>query len=268
MIIIAEKINGSIPSMGKAIAEHDVEHIKDIARRQAEAIGDNGYIDCCASVDVDEVETLHWMIDAIQEVTDAPIAVDSPSAEACIGAMKYCNKPGMINSISGEGNKMEVVLPVIADTPWTVMALLCDDSGIPKDAEGRIKVLDRIMAECKKYGIAEDRVFIDPMVEMICTAEEGISIVLDVIKYCKKTYPEVHISGAISNISFNLPYRKILNIAFVVTCMAFGMDSGVLDPLSRDLLGAIYAAECMSGEDYYCMEYISAFREGLFGPKQ
>ncbi len=264
MIIIGEKINGSIPSMGKAIAERNEEWIKDIAKKQADAGAD--FIDCCASVDVDEVETLHWMIDLIQSVTDTPISVDSPSAQACVDAMKYCNKPGLINSVSGEGNKIDIVFPVIADTKWQVMALLCDDSGIPKSAADRIRVLDHIMAKAKEYGIAENRIHIDPLVEMLCTAEDGIAVLLEVMAYAKEHYPGVHLSGAISNISFNLPYRKIINIAFAVMSITAGMDSAVMDPLNRDLRGAIYATEALKGEDDYCMEYIGAFREGIFGP--
>ena len=266
MIIIGEKINGSIPSMGKAIAERNEEWIKDIAKKQADAGAD--FIDCCASVDVGEVETLEWLINLVQEVCDTPISVDSPDARVCVEAMKACKKPGLINSVSGEGDKIDVVFPVIADTKWEVMALLCDDSGIPKSAADRIRVLDHIMAKAKEYGIAENRIHIDPLVEMLCTAEDGIAVVVEVMEYIKKNYPKAHISGAVSNISFNLPYRKILNIAFTVMSINAGMDSAVLDPLNRDLRGAIYAAEALKGEDYFCMEYINAFREGVFGPVQ
>ena len=266
MIIIAEKLNGSIPAMAKAIAEHNEEYIKDIAIKEAEAGSD--FIDCCASVEVGEVETLNWIIETVQSVVDTPIAVDSPNARVCIECMKTCKKPGLINSVSGEGDKIDVVFPVIADTKWDVMALLCDDTGIPKTAQDRIRVLDNIMARAKEFGIKESRIHIDPLVEMLCTSEDGISMVVEVMKYIKEHYPKAHISGAVSNISFNLPYRKILNIAFAVLAISAGMDSGVLDPLSRDLRGAIYAAEAMMGQDDFCMEYITACREGIFGPQK
>ena len=252
MIIIGEKINGSIPSMAKAIAARDEEWIKDIARKQAEAGAD--FIDCCASVDEGELETLEWMIGLIQSVCDTPISVDSPNARACVEAMKFCKKPGLINSVSGEGDKIDVVFPVIADTKWQVMALLCDDTGIPKSAEDRIRVLNHIMAKADEYGIAHNRIHIDPLVEMLCTSEDGISVPIQVMNYIKTNYPDVHISGAISNISFNLPYRKIVNLAFAVLSINAGMDSAVLDPLNRDLRGAIYATEALKGDDYFCME--------------
>ncbi len=268
MIIIGEKINGSIPSMGKAIAERNEEYIKEIARKQDEAGAT--YIDVCASVAEDvEVETMKWLIDLVQSVSDLPIAVDSPSAEVIAEAYKFCNKPGILNSVSGEGNKMDVLFPIMKENPeWECVALLSDDTGIPQSAEDRLKVFDKIMAKAKEYDIAPSRLHIDPLIEMLCTSEDGISMVIEVMTTIKEQYPDIHITGAVSNISFNLPVRKILNQAFTVLAMNAGLDSAIFDPLNRDLMGMIYATEAMLGLDDYCMEYIGAYREGLIGPVQ
>lgn len=111
MIIIGEKINGSIPSVADAIARRDAEFIKSRAVMQAEAGAT--FIDCCASVpEEQEVETLKWMIDCIQSVTDLPICVDSPSADVLVQAYQFCNKPGLINSVSGEGDKVDKLFPI------------------------------------------------------------------------------------------------------------------------------------------------------------
>ena len=105
MIVIGEKINGSIPSVAEAIAKRDADFIKQRAIAQTEAGAT--FIDCCASVpEAEEVETLKWMIECIQEVTDLPISVDSPSPDVLIEAYKFCNKPGIFNSVSGEGDKI------------------------------------------------------------------------------------------------------------------------------------------------------------------
>ena len=131
MIIIGEKINGSIPSVAKAIAEKDADFIRNLAKAQTEAGAT--YIDVCASVeDSIELETMKWLIDLVQEVTDTPIAVDSPNVHTCVEAMKFCNKPGLFNSVSLEGDKIDVAFPAIADTKWEVVALLNDDTGISK----------------------------------------------------------------------------------------------------------------------------------------
>lgn len=263
MIVIGEKINGAIPSVAKAIAERNADWIRNLAKVQADAGAD--FIDVCASVKDDEVEVMHWLIDLVQEVTDTPICIDSPSAEVCVACMPFCNKPGMINSVSMEGNKCDVVFPAIQGTPWQCVALLCG-KGIPKSAEERLRVFDQIMAKAKEYNIAPSRLHIDPLVEMLCTSEDGISMVVEVIQTVKEKYPSIHVTGAVSNISFNLPVRKVLNQAFLVLSMNAGMDSAVLDPTNRDMMGMMYATEAMLGLDDYCMEYIGAYREGIFGP--
>ena len=264
MIIIGEKINGSIPSMGRAIAAHDEAFIREIARKQAESEVD--FIDVCASVGTGEAETLAWLIGLVQDVCDTPISVDSPNARACVEAMPLCKRPGMINSVSGEGDKLDVVFPAIAGTNWKVMALLCDDKGIPHTPEGRIRVLERILESAAAHGIVHDRIYIDPLVEMLCASETGATTTLNVIRYIRKNYPELHISGGISNISYQLPCRRLVNAAFAAAAVSAGMDAAVLDPLDRDLRGMVLAAEALRGEDEYCIEYISAYREGIFGP--
>ena len=263
MIIIGEKINGSIPSVAKAIAERNEDWIRHLAKIQTDAGAD--FIDVCASVSEGEVETLHWLIDLVQEVTDTPICIDRPDARVCVEAMQFCNKPGLINSVSMEGDKCDVVFPAIANTKWQCVALLCA-KGIPSSAEERLQVFDDLMAKAKEYGIAASRLHIDPLVEMLCTSEDGINMVIEVIQEVKRRQPSIHVTGAVSNISFNLPVRKILNQAFLVLAMNAGMDSAVLDPTNRDLLGMIFATEAMLGLDDYCMEYITAYREGKFGP--
>jgi 5-methyltetrahydrofolate--homocysteine methyltransferase len=267
MIIIGEKINGTIPSVAKAIAEKDAEFIRNLAQSQA-AAGAH-FIDVCASTEVDvELETMKWLIDLVQEATDTPVAVDSPSAEICAASVKLCNKPGLVNSVSMEGNKIDVVFPVIADTPWECAALLCDDTGIPKSGEKRMEIFAAIMAKAEAYGISPSRLHIDPLVEMLCTSEDGINTVLEVIREIKAQYPEIHVTGGASNISFNLPARKFVNQAFLVLAMGAGMDSAIINPLHKHMMGLIYATEALKGMDEYCIEYINGYREGLFGPVQ
>lgn len=264
MIIIGEKINGSIPSVSKAIAAKDSDFIQGLAKSQTEAGAD--FIDVCASVkDEIELETMKWLIDLVQDVTDTPIAVDSPNAAICAQAIKFCNKPGLVNSVSLEGDKIAQVFPVIADTDWQCAALLCDDTGIPKTAQKRIEIFNTLLEQAAEYGIKPSRLHIDPLVEMLCTSEEGVLMILDVIREIKKIAPDVHVTGAMSNVSFNLPYRKIVNMGFTVLAMQAGLDSAILDPLNRDLRGIIYATEALLGDDEYCMEYIEAYRDDIFG---
>lgn len=263
MIIIGEKINGSIPSVGKAIANRDSEFIKELAKLQAES--NSTYIDCCATVEKDEVETLGWLIDCIQEVTDLPICIDSSNAQACVDAMKFCNKPGIINSVSMERNKIETVFPVIADTEWGCVALLCSEDGIPDSVEGRMDVFEDIMAKAKEYGIDPSRLYIDPLVVTLATDQETLLTFAECCRRIKKAYPDIHITSGLSNVSYGLPRRKNINKAFLVLSMEAGMDSAIVDPTDPDILGIIYATNALLKKDRHCLKYTRAHRAGLLG---
>ena len=261
MIIIGEKINGAIPSVAEAISKKDADFIRNLAVTQAEA--GSSFIDVCASVDVSvELETMKWLIDIVQDATQTPIAVDSPDAGICKDSLRFCNKPGLVNSVSLEGDKIDVVFPAIADTKWECVALLCDDTGIPKTAEKRLEVFSAVMERAKEFKIDPSRLHIDPLVEMLCTAEDGINDIMEVMREIKKQYPTIHVTGGASNISFNLPARKFVNQAFLMLAMSCGMDN----PLHKHMMGLIYATEALMGNDEYCMDYIEGYREGLFGP--
>lgn len=260
MIIIGEKLNGSIPSVARAIADKDAELIKDRARKQAEAGAT--FLDVCASVEEDvEVETLKWMINLVQEVTDTPICVDSPSAKSCVAAIPFCKRPGLVNSVSLEGDKIDTIFPVIADTDWECVALLCDNDGIPDSVERRMKVFHGIMEKAKEYGIAPSRLHIDPLVVTLSTDETALTVFADCCRQIKAEYPEIHITSGLSNISFGLPVRKNINQAFMVLAMNAGMDSAIVDPTNKNMIGMIYATDALLERDEYCLNYIGKFQD-------
>ena len=282
MIIIGEKLNGAIPAVAKAIVAHDGEFIRQRALAQAQAAQDEDYfeepvplyIDVCASTDPSvEVETLKWMIEEVEaaipeELEHVAIAVDSPSAAVCAEAFKFCKRPGIVNSVSMEKDangvvKTDIVFPAIADTEWGCIALLCE-SGIPKSVEDRMQVFDKIMAKAEQYGIAPNRLYIDPLVEAAATNQEAFSLFSECCKQIKSRYPEIHITSGLSNISFGFPgFRKPLNMAFMALAMNAGMDSAIVDPTNKDMLGLMYAVELLKEQDEDCMNYISAHRQGL-----
>lgn len=258
MIIIGEKLNGSIPSVARAIAERDADLIRERARMQAEAGAT--FLDVCASVEEDvEVETLKWMIDLVQEVTDTPICVDSPSAKSCVAAIPFCKRPGLVNSVSLEGDKIDTIFPVIADTDWECVALLCDNDGIPDSVERRMKVFHGIMEKAKEYHIAPNRLHIDPLVVTLSTDQTALTVFADCCRQIKAEYPEIHITSGLSNISFGLPVRKNINQAFMVLAMNAGMDSAIVDPTNKNMIGMIYATNALLEQDEYCLKYIDKF---------
>jgi 5-methyltetrahydrofolate corrinoid/iron sulfur protein methyltransferase len=267
MIIIGEKLNGSIPSVAKAIAERDEARIRSLAKMQTET-GAN-FLDVCASVqETEEVETLKWMLDLVQDESDVPICLDSPSQYTLVKALPFCRKPGIVNSVSLEGNKIDTIFPIIADTKWGCIALLCDDKGIPDSVERRMEVFNGIMVKAKEYGIDPSRLYIDPLVVTLSTSDTALTVFAQCCRKIKAQYPTIHITSGLSNISFGLPARKLINQAFMVLAMNAGMDSAIVDPTNRDMLGLIYAADTLLENDEYCLEFIGAYRAGIIGPEQ
>lgn len=263
MIIIGEKINGAIPSVAKAIEEKNADWIRDLAKRQTD--GGAEYIDVCSSVVEGDVEVLKWLIDLVQEVSDAKICIDSPSAKSCVEAIPFCKKPGIINSVSMEGSKIDTVFPVIADTDWECIALLCGDSGIPETVEERMEIFAQIMEKAKEYNIPPSRLHIDPLVISLGTNSESFSIFAEVTRQVKAQYPDIHVTSGLSNISFGLPSRKTINQAFLILAMYAGMDCAIMDPTNRDMLGSLYATEALMEIDEFCLDYLDAYRADLFG---
>ena len=265
--IIAEKINGFVPRTGKAVEEGDAEYIKEIAIAQTEAGAD--YLDCSPATTNgfgDNLETMTWLVNLIQEVVDTPITLDSPNVDVLLEAMKLCKVPGMINSASLCEGKVDKVFPVIAGTDWKCVVMLDDDErGIPSDAAGRIDNFRKVMKKAEESGVDADQLFFDPLVETLGTNDQSFVCFAEVCRAITEEAPEAHITSGLSNISFNMPSRKHINIPFMILSMFNGMDSAIVDPLNRDMMGCIYGASALMGNDEFCMEYIEAYREDRFG---
>lgn len=265
MIIIGEKINGTIPIVKEAIEKRDAAVIADRAIKQTEAGA--SFIDVCASTAPEyEIETLKWLIEVVQDATDTPLCIDSPNPRAIEAVFKYANKPGMINSISEEGDKCEVLLPLLEGNTWEVVGLTCDNKGIPSDLETKVSITKSIVEKAAKHGVTPDRIHIDPCVMALSTENNALLNFAAEIRAIKELFPLIHVTGAISNISFGLPVRALLN----KTCMAFaiqaGMDSAVMDPMNRDMMGTIFGTYALLGQDKHCRKYSKAFRAGQIGP--
>jgi 5-methyltetrahydrofolate--homocysteine methyltransferase len=180
----------------------------------------------------------------------------------------HANKPGLINSISGEPGKCEAILPVIADTDWNVVALTCDKDGIPTAPEKKYEIAVSIIEAVKSHGISLDRLFLDPLVTTLATTAEALTSFIEAVRMIKTDYPEVHITSGLSNISFGMPFRKAINMQFLSLAMAAGMDSAIMDPTSDDMRATMYATAALIGKDENCRAYLKAYRKGLIGPKK
>ena len=266
MIVIGEKINGAIPRVAAAIQERDGQTIKELALLQVKAGAD--YLDVCAgSIPQKEYDDLAWLVDTVQECTDVPICIDSPDPLLLKKILPRIQKPGMINSISGEGEKCEILLPVLQENPdWSVIALCCDNRGIAASEEEKVEIGSILMEKAGQYGIEPCRIHIDPLVLALSAVNTAAVSFCQAVRQLKQQYPGVHITAALSNVSYGMPARRIINQNFLTLAMEAGLDSVIADPLRRELIETIYGTEALLGKDRLCRKYNSAYRAGKIGP--
>lgn len=267
MIIIGEKINGTIPSVKKAIEQRDEGFIHNLAIKQAEAGAD--YIDVCAGTAPDvEVETLKWIMDIVQDAVDKPLCIDSPNPRTIEQVFKYAKKTGIINSVSGEDDKCDVIYPLLKGNDWQVIALTCDNSGIPRDVETRVRIAKQLVEKAMTFDIKPERIHIDPLVLALATDNQSMRKFVQSLTEIKAMYPSIKITSGLSNISFGMPLRKVINQTFLTVAAFSGMDSAIMDPCNRDMMTSLLATEAIAGHDKFCRKFSNAYRKSIIGPKK
>jgi len=266
MRIIGEKINGTRQRVAQAIEERDAALIRDLAVRQAEAGA--AWLDVNAGTHQSrEPDDLMWLVETIQSVVEVLLCLDSANPQALASAIQVVERTPMINSISGEPQRLEGILPLVAERGCPVIALAMDDKGIPETCEGRMKVVRKVMEAARASGVPDDSVYLDPLAMTQATNTDSALITLDTMRAIRQEFPDAHLIMGLSNISFGLPARSYINRAFLTLALAAGLDCAILDPLDREMKAALIAAELVLGYDRHCLNYTRAYRAGLFnGP--
>ncbi|HEX9116404.1 MAG TPA: dihydropteroate synthase [Anaerolineae bacterium] len=262
MKIIGEKINGTRKAVKQAVLDRDVEFIQKLAQSQAGAGAT--WIDINAGTPIDrEPEDLVWLVRTVQAAVDAPVCLDSANPAALAAALPEVNKAPLINSISGEQARLNGVLPLACQAGGGVIALAMDDKGIPPQAEGRLEIVRRLIGETRAAGIPDDQVYVDPLVMTIGADGNAARTALATVRGVRAEFPKAHFTSGLSNVSYGLPMRSLVNRAFLTVMVEAGLDSAILDPLDRELRKALLAAEVVAGVDRHCLRYTRAFRAGL-----
>ncbi len=268
MIIIGEKINGTRKQVAKAIQDRDAAFIQNLARSQFE----NGasYLDINAgTLPRQEPEDMAWLVENVQEAApDAILCLDSANHAALKAGVEKAAKTPMLNSLSGETFRVEGVLPLACEFQTELIVLALDDKGIPKTSEGRLDIVRRLVEMTRKGGLPDEKLFVDPLVMAISTGIENGNITLETCRKILEEFPKVHLTCGLSNISFGMPLRQILNQAFAVVLIQAGMDSAIVNPEDREFRGITMAAETVLGKDRHCLNFNRAFRSGKIGPKK
>lgn len=267
MIIIGEKINGTRKAVAQAIRSRDAAFIRELAGSQADAGA--AYLDVNAGTAPDrEPDDMVWLLKTVQEACNVPICLDSANPAAIEAGLKEVKHKPLINSVSGEKNRIDGVLPLALKYKTNLILLALDDQGIPNTIEGRMKVVHNLVGLAKDEGMEEEQLFIDPLVTAISTGTTNAMITFDTIREIRSRYPNVHVTCGLSNISFGMPLRSIINKYFMVMAAQAGLDSAIINPNDRGLTEAMMASELLMGQDRHCLNFNRAFRANLIGPIQ
>lgn len=263
MLIIGERINSTRPKIREAIKDRDANHILREAKSQL-ASGAS-YIDLnCAVTSGDELQDMDWIMSVIQSgIPEVSVCIDSPNHLALEKGLKAYRAKGslFINSITAEDSRINNVLPLAIRYKTKLVALTMDGKGMPNTAGERLEIAVHIFDKVRKGGFNTDDLYIDALIRPISTEPEQAKEFLKSIKMIKGLGNVKTICG-LSNVSFGLPDRGLINSIFLAMAMNEGLDAAIIDPTEKHVALSLAASNALLGADEYCGEYIRAFREG------
>jgi cobalamin-dependent methionine synthase I len=260
-LVVGERINTSRKRVQEAVSRRDAAYIQqDVLAQQEKGAS---YIDVNAGARIGhEKKDMEWLITVIQEVVTVPLCLDSPDPDVLKIACEMLKKPPMINSISLEKKRFQTMVPFLNGKECKIVALCMDDSGLPVNSRDTIDRAKKIVEGIEKTGISRDSIFVDPLIQPISTNTSNAVTVLDAIRGIKNEIPGVRTICGLSNISYGLPQRKIINRTFLALTMASGLDAAIMDPLDQDLMAILRTTEMLLGKDDFCGRYLKAVRSG------
>lgn len=259
-IVIGERINPTGKKKLKAaLTEGDVAYVL----REAVSQSDAGAHVLDVNVGVpglDEPAVLDATVQAVQSVTDLPLQIDTSDAKALERALRHYNGKALINSVNGKKESMDAVLPLVAKYGGVVVALTLDESGIPPTAEGRIAIARRILNRGAEYGLHPSDFIIDVLCLAISAEAESANTILKALRIVHDELGCRTCLG-VSNISFGLPARPLLNASFYTMALANGLSAGIINPLSTDMMTAYRAFRALTGKDHSCEGWIEKYKD-------
>ena len=261
-LIIGERINPTGKSKFKqALKEHNIDYILKEAVMQQ----DKGahILDVNVGLpDIDEVSMMKEAVQGIQSIVKLPLQIDTVNVQALETAMRIYNGKPMINSVSGKKDSMDAVFPLVKKYGGVVVGLTLDEQGIPETAEGRVAIAEKIIKEAEKYGIHKKDIVIDVLTLTISSEPTSAKITLEALKEVREKFGVCSVLG-VSNISFGLPNRPIINSNFYTMAMQNGLSAGIINPSSESMMQAYYSFCALMGYDENCQSYIDACAQGM-----
>lgn len=259
-IVIGERINPTGKKRFKqALKEHDLDYILKEGVTQEEKGAH--ILDVNVGLpDIDEVALMQEIVCELQSVTNLPLQIDTVDAKAMEAAMRIYNGKPMINSVNGKKESMDSVFPLVAKYGGVVVGLTLDENGIPETADGRVTIAERIINEAKKYGIQKKDIVIDVLTLTISSEPNGAKVTLEALKRVREELGANTVLG-VSNISFGLPNRPIINSNFYTMAMQNGLSAAIINPSSEDMMRSYDSFCALMGYDLNCAEYIDKYKK-------
>lgn len=263
LLIVGELINSTRKNVGQAIADRDETHIRRLARRQWDAEAD--VIDLNAGQSMDrELADLLWLIEVVEDELgpDVRLGVDTSDPGVMERAIRKCSGPPLMNSISNEPSKGELI-EIAGECGCDVIGLAMGELGMPRTADDRVRETAALVEKCEKADLARDKLYVDLICMSVASSPEQGREVLDAVRRVQEEL-SVKPFVAISNVSFGLPNRRLLNRIFLSMLMGAGLAGAIFDPTDPGMAETVCAAEALLGRDEYCMEYIRHQRAGTW----
>ncbi|MEA4989206.1 MAG: homocysteine S-methyltransferase family protein [Anaerovorax sp.] len=256
--IIGERINPTGKKrLKEALKSEDYSYIENEAIQQVEAGAE--ILDINVGLpEIDELSTMLSVVKKVSAVVDVPLQIDSADSKVLEAAVRTYNGKPIINSVNGKEEVMNAVFPIVKKYGACVIALTLDEKGLPKNAEERLEIADRIIKRAAEYGIGPDRILVDCLTLTVSAQQNAGRDTLEAIRRVKQKYGVKTTLGA-SNVSFGLPERILLNRTFLAMALEAGLDAPITDPLVADYVNTISAFEALSGKDIEAKNYIEYY---------
>ena len=259
MFVIGERINGMFADARKAIETRDKAAVQKIARGQLQA-GANALDVNVGPTKGKAVENMCWLVETIQEATDAPICIDTPKFEVMSEALKVCRNPAIMNSTKASTADLDRYVPLAVRHKARLVALTIDESGVPKDVDRRVMMGANIVTKAMEHGLPVEDLFIDPVILPVNVAPKQPAAVMEAINQLKHiSDPPPKFVIGLSNVSQNCKERRLLTWVYLSMCIGYGLTAAIMDAMDEELMRAAITAEVLLEKQLYCDDYVCAY---------
>ncbi|HUU39213.1 MAG TPA: dihydropteroate synthase [Candidatus Desulfaltia sp.] len=260
MVIVGERLNSSWKKVAQALQNRDEAFLLGQAKRQEQA--GSSYIDINAAILMDgEIEALRWAIPLLQKSVNVPLALDTPNPETMTEALKIHQGRPLLNSLTGESRCLEALLPLVREFKPRVIALCLDEDGPPESSDRALALAEKLAGMLTHEGLRPEDIFIDPLVRPIGVNDQIGALFLESLSKIKTRLSGFTTIAGLSNVSFGLPERRLLNRTLLVLALQAGLDAVICDPLDGELIASLRAAQALLGKDRSLKNYLKFIRE-------